>query len=79
MADKRKKPEPIGAAIESFLTQAGIASRVEQASVVPEWESLVGSQIAAVTAPHRLWPSTTINRLNGSKKVTWRLQKKTSI
>ena len=29
----------------------GLADRVEQASVVPEWPTLVGSQIAAVTEP----------------------------
>jgi predicted nucleic acid-binding Zn ribbon protein len=46
-----KRPQPISAAISRFLEQAGIRDRVEQASVVPEWPTLVGSQIAAVTEP----------------------------
>jgi len=46
-----KRPEPIAGAISSFLEQAGLKERVEQASVVPEWPRLVGDQIAAVTEP----------------------------
>jgi len=46
-----KRPQPISAAISKFLEDAGIRERVEQASVVPEWPSLVGGQIAAVTEP----------------------------
>ena len=48
---RRKRPEPIAAAIADFLEQSGLKSRVEQASVVPEWPGLVGEQIAAVTEP----------------------------
>jgi predicted nucleic acid-binding Zn ribbon protein len=33
------------------LADAGIAERVEQAAVVPEWPSLVGVAVAAVTEP----------------------------
>ena len=47
----KKKPEPIGTLLNGVLEQAGIADRVEQASVIPEWASLVGAQIAAVTEP----------------------------
>ena len=46
-----KRPQPISAAISKFLEEAGIRDRVAQASVVPEWPTLVGSQIAAVTEP----------------------------
>ena len=46
-----RRPQPISAAISKFLEEAGIRDRVEQASVVPEWPMLVGSQIAAVTEP----------------------------
>src|SRR5688500_13586675 len=48
---RNKRPQPISAAISQFLEQRGIRERVEQASVVPEWPSLVGAQIAAVTEP----------------------------
>ena len=48
---RNKRPEPISVAISQFLEQAGIKARVDQASVVPEWPTLVGEQIAAVTEP----------------------------
>lgn len=46
-----KRPQRISAAISQFLEQSGLRDRVAQASVVPEWPSLVGPQIAAVTEP----------------------------
>ena len=48
---KKDRPRPIGEAINSFLERTGIARRVEQASVIPEWPELVGQQIAQVTEP----------------------------
>ncbi|HEY9426875.1 MAG TPA: DUF721 domain-containing protein [Gemmatimonadaceae bacterium] len=51
MSGKKKSPEKIDAVLSSFLEQSGLAGRVEQAAVVPEWEQLVGAQIAAVTTP----------------------------
>ena len=51
-ADRPKnKPQALGELLSGVLQQAGIAERVEQASVVPEWPTLVGAQIAAVTEP----------------------------
>jgi predicted nucleic acid-binding Zn ribbon protein len=50
-AKRNKRPQPISSAIAQFLEQSGLRDRVEQASVVPEWPSLVGAQIAAVTEP----------------------------
>lgn len=51
MTQRKRKPEPLANALASFLDQSGLAARVEQASVVPEWAGLVGEQIAAVTEP----------------------------
>jgi predicted nucleic acid-binding Zn ribbon protein len=50
---RRKPDEPrrIGEAIASFLANTGIAGRVEQARVIPEWAELVGEDIARVTEP----------------------------
>ena len=48
---KKKRPERIADALSSYLRQSGLAERVEQASVIPEWPGLVGAQIAAVTEP----------------------------
>ena len=44
------KPEPIGDALKSFFKERGLDERVDQASIVIEWPSLVGAQIAGVTA-----------------------------
>ena len=41
-------------ALSSYLERSGLAGRVEQANVVPEWKSLVGEQIATVTIPHAI-------------------------
>ena len=56
MADRRRtrkkdRPRPIGEALTSYLEESGLARRVEQASVIPEWPTLVGEQIARVTEP----------------------------
>lgn len=48
---KKKKPEPIADVLQGWIDKSGIAKRIGQATVVPEWEKLVGPQIAAVTAP----------------------------
>jgi predicted nucleic acid-binding Zn ribbon protein len=48
---RKRRPQPISAAISQFLEQSGLRERVDQASVIPEWPGLVGAQIAAVTEP----------------------------
>lgn len=64
---KKKKPEPISDVLQSWIDKSGIATRIGQAGVVPEWESLVGPQIAQVTAPTSvtadgtLWVQVTTN------------------
>jgi predicted nucleic acid-binding Zn ribbon protein len=55
MADDRKRrPTKVGDVLAGFLEQAGLAPRVTQAEVIPEWASLVGAQIAAVTEPRSI-------------------------
>jgi len=49
--EKKRKPEPLGNVVSGFLKQSKLEARVEQASVVPEWELLVGKQISRVTKP----------------------------
>ena len=58
--DKKRKPESIGNVVGAFLKQAKLDERVEQAQVVPEWESLVGKQIAIVTKPISVTPDGTL-------------------
>jgi predicted nucleic acid-binding Zn ribbon protein len=50
----KKKPASIGDVLAGVLRDAGVAARVEQATVVPEWPSLVGAQIAGVTEPQSI-------------------------
>ena len=67
MKDKKRKPEPIADVLQGWIDKSGIATRIGQASVVPDWEKLVGAQIAAVTAPTSvsadgtLWVQVTTN------------------
>ncbi len=48
---RRQKPSAIGDVLAHLLADAGIADRVEQAGIVPEWMELVGDTIASVTEP----------------------------
>jgi predicted nucleic acid-binding Zn ribbon protein len=47
----RKKPSTLSDVLAGVLRDSGIAERVEQARLIPEWPALVGTQIAAVTEP----------------------------
>jgi predicted nucleic acid-binding Zn ribbon protein len=60
MTSKRKPPAKIDAVLAGLLQRAGIADRVEQARAVPEWEQLVGPQIAQVTEPQSITPDGTL-------------------
>lgn len=60
MSDSRHKPAAIGDLLANVLAKAGIQDRVAQAAVVPEWPSLVGAQIAAVTEPLSVSPDGTL-------------------
>ena len=51
MTERRKKPSAVGDVLAGVLRDSGIAERVEQARLIPEWPKLVGAQIAAVTEP----------------------------
>jgi predicted nucleic acid-binding Zn ribbon protein len=51
MSPARKKPAAIGDVLAGVLQETGIAARVEQAGIIPEWSALVGAQIAAVAEP----------------------------
>jgi predicted nucleic acid-binding Zn ribbon protein len=58
--DKRRKPERVSDVIAGYLQQKGLAARVDQAAVIPEWPSLVGAQVAAVTEPRSVTPDGTL-------------------
>ena len=50
-APRKRKPQKLGDVVTGVLRQAGLNDRVAQAAVIPEWKTLVGSQIARVTEP----------------------------
>jgi predicted nucleic acid-binding Zn ribbon protein len=51
MSPAKKKPTAIGDVLAGVLQETGVAARVEQAGIIPEWSALVGAQIAAVAEP----------------------------
>jgi predicted nucleic acid-binding Zn ribbon protein len=58
--EKKRKPESLANVLGAFLKDAKLEERVEAAQVVPEWESLVGKQIATVTKPISVTPDGTL-------------------
>lgn len=60
MPDNKRRPTSIADVLAGVLADAGIADRVAQAAVVPEWAALVGPQIAAVTEPLSVSPDGTL-------------------
>lgn len=44
-------PKLVGDLLPRILEKQGLAAKLEAASVIPEWESLVGPGIAAVAKP----------------------------
>lgn len=54
MTPAKKKPAALGDVLAGVLEKAGIAARVEQAGIIPEWPDLVGAAIAAVTEPQSI-------------------------
>jgi predicted nucleic acid-binding Zn ribbon protein len=53
---KKRKPRMIGDVMSDVLSRSGVADRIAQATVIPEWRSLVGPQIARVTEPLSVTP-----------------------
>ena len=54
MSPAKKKPSSIADVLAGVLRDSGVAARIEQAGVIPEWKSLVGAQIALVTEPQSI-------------------------
>ena len=60
MTERKRRPEPVGDIVATFLSERGLAGRVDQAGVIPDWEQLVGAQIAAVTEPRSVTANGTL-------------------
>jgi predicted nucleic acid-binding Zn ribbon protein len=48
---KKRRPEKLSQVVSGVLKESGIADRVAQAAVIPDWPALVGPRIARVTEP----------------------------
>lgn len=57
---KPRRPLKISDVMKDVLSRSGVADRVAQAAVIPEWQSLVGPQIARVTEPLSVTPQGTL-------------------
>jgi predicted nucleic acid-binding Zn ribbon protein len=60
VSDRKKRPEAIGKIVADWLGKRGLAERVDQAAVIPEWPALVGRQIASVTSPQSITANGTL-------------------
>lgn len=52
--NKKEGPKQVRETLQKYLDKAGISEKIEAASVVPEWPSLVGEGISGVTTPLRV-------------------------
>ena len=57
---KRSRPRQLGDVMSDVLKRSGVADRVAQANIIPEWPNLVGPQIAKVTQPLSVTPQGTL-------------------
>jgi predicted nucleic acid-binding Zn ribbon protein len=69
--DRKARPEKIGGLIETMFARLGIAEKVERASVVAEWEDLVGAHIARVARPVRVQGDTLFVEV---ESASWRME-----
>lgn len=60
MTGDKKRPEALADLLKAYLKESGLEARVEQAEVIPEWPTLVGARIAAVTHPLFVTPDGTL-------------------
>ncbi|MBI4545117.1 MAG: DUF721 domain-containing protein [Gemmatimonadetes bacterium] len=51
MKRKADQPTPVARTLQRYLEESGMAERMQELSVIPEWPGRVGPGIAAVTRP----------------------------
>ena len=54
MTPPKKRPSSISDILAGVLANSGVAARIEQAGIIPEWPALVGAPISAVTTPQSI-------------------------
>ena len=69
--DRKAPPERIGGLIGTMFARLGIAEKVERASVVADWETLVGAHIARGARPVRVQGDTLFVEVDSA---SWRME-----
>ena len=69
--NRKAPPEKVGGLIGTMFARLGIAEKVERASVVSDWEELVGAPIAAVARPVRVQGDTLFVEV---ESASWRME-----
>ncbi len=57
---KRQTPMAVSEVLSGYLKRSGLEGRLAQARIIPDWATLVGAQVAAVTMPSRVTPDGTL-------------------
>jgi predicted nucleic acid-binding Zn ribbon protein len=68
---KKGRPEAVGGLVGSVLSGMGIAEKVERATVIADWEELVGPHVARVSRPVRIREETLFVEV---KSAAWRME-----
>ena len=69
--ERRPRPEKVGGVIEGIFARLGIAEKVERATVIADWEELVGTRIAEVATPVRIQGDTLFVEV---ESASWRME-----
>jgi predicted nucleic acid-binding Zn ribbon protein len=67
----KDRPQKLGDALQAYLRESGLEERIEEATVLPEWQERVGDAIASVTVPVRVSRGTLVVAVRTS---TWLME-----
>ena len=70
-SDRKNRPEALGGLVGSVLASIGIAEQVDRATVIADWETLVGPHIARVSRPVRIRDETLFVEV---ESAAWRME-----
>lgn len=69
--ERKPRPEKVSGVIEGIFARLGIAEKVERATVIADWEELVGTRIAEVATPVRIQGDTLFVEV---ESASWRME-----
>jgi predicted nucleic acid-binding Zn ribbon protein len=73
MSGPAGRPLRVSEALQKYLADSGIGERIDEATVLPEWEERVGPAIARVTVPLRVSHGTLVV---GVRSSAWLMELK---